>query len=391
MKQTFYQYCGMLLALLLAGASQCFGQLPLNQFKSLSDSAYQAVPEYLSGNKYQKDAILFMDMVADTHPYYIKPERRTEWFAKKAALLEQCKDMESDEAFADALIAALGPLRDKHTDIATVKRMQEAKKTGSEKGAADAVEDVDRSQVMSPHNSFYDYRFFPEESICYLQFNRCMSAADYPFDKFLNDMFAKMEEEHIKTLVVDAQYNGGGSSQLCGQLLEHLYPIDKLKNFTTYLRFSNLMASYNPGIAQVKKNWEADGHKDELYQIPAPKMPADYQQPKLYEGQVVFVMGPRTFSSAGMLMTLARDNHIGTIIGSKSTFPPSHYGEIMPYRLPNTDVLGSISCKYFARPDAATVDDAFMAPDYEVDLSDKAAAWQFIVQHFSVASSNAKN
>ena len=391
MKQTLYQYCGMLLALLLAGASQCFGQLPLNQFKSLSDSAYQAVPEYLSGNKYQKDAILFMDMVADTHPYYIKPERRTEWFAKKAALLEQCKDMESDEAFADALIAALGPLRDKHTDIATVKRMQEAKKTGSEKGAADAVEDVDRSQVMSPHNSFYDYRFFPEESICYLQFNRCMSASDYPFDKFLNDMFAKMEEEHIKTLVVDAQYNGGGSSQLCGQLLEHLYPIDKLKNFTTYLRFSDLMASYNPGIAQVKKNWENDGHKDELYQIPAPKMPTDYQQPKLYEGQVVFVMGPRTFSSAGMLMTLARDNHIGTIIGTKSTYPPSHYGEILPYRLPNTDVLGSISCKYFARPDAETVDDTFMAPDYEVDLSDKAAAWQFIVKHFSVASSNAKN
>ena len=391
MKQTFFQYCGMLLALLLAGASQCFGQLPLNQFKSLSDSAYQTMPEYLSGNKYQKDAILFMDMVADTHPYYIKPERRTEWFAKKAALLEQCKDMESDEAFADALITALGPLRDKHTDIATVKRMQEAKRTGSEKVAADAVEDVDRSQVMSPHNSFYDYRFFPEESICYLQFNRCMSASDYPFDKFLNDMFAKMEEEHIKTLVVDAQYNGGGSSQLCGQLLEHLYPIDKLKNFTTYLRFSDLMASYNPGIAQVKKNWEADGRKDELYQMPTPKMPADYQLPKLYEGQVVFVMGPRTFSSAGMLMTLARDNHIGTIIGTKSTFPPSHYGEIMPYRLPNTDVLGSISCKYFARPDAATVDDAFMAPDYEVDLSDKAAVWQFIVQHFSVASSNAKN
>ena len=113
----------MLLTLLLASASQCLGQLPLNQFKPLSDSTYQAVPEYQSGNKYQKDAILFMDMVADTHPYYIKPERRTEWFAKKAAMLEQCKDMETDEAFADALIALLGPLRDKHTDIATVKRM----------------------------------------------------------------------------------------------------------------------------------------------------------------------------------------------------------------------------------------------------------------------------
>ena len=361
----------MLLTLLLASASQCFAQLPLSQFKPLSDSAYLAVPEYQTGNKYQKDAILFMDMVADTHPYYIKPERRTEWFAKKAALLGQCKDMESDEAFADALIAALGPLRDKHTDITTVKRMQEARKAGSGKGNADAVEAIDRSQVI-------------------LQFNRCMNASDYPFDKFLNDMFAKMEESHIKTLVVDAQYNGGGSSQLCEMLLEHLYPTDKTKYFTTYLRFSDLMASYNPRIAQVKKNWEDDGHKDELYQLPTPKMPADYQQPKLYEGKVVFVMGSKTFSSAGMLMTLARDNHIGTIIGSKSTFPPSHYGEVLPYRLPNTDVLGSISCKFFARPDTATVDDAFLVPDYEVDLSDKAAAWQFIVSHFSAASSNTK-
>jgi hypothetical protein len=200
--------------------------------------------------------------------------------------------MESDETFADALITALGPLRDKHTDITTVKRMQEARKAGSGKGTSDAVEAIDRSQVMSPHNSFYDYRFFDEESICYLQFNRCMNASDYPFDKFLNDMFAKMEESHIKTLVVDAQYNGGGSSQLCEMLLEHLYPTDKTKYFTTYLRFSDLMASYNPRIAQVKKNWENDGHKDELYQMPTPKMPADYQQPKLYEGKVVFVMGP---------------------------------------------------------------------------------------------------
>ena len=64
MKQTLYQWCAMLL-MLLANANQCLGQLPLNQFKPLSDSAYQAVPEYQSGNKYQKDAILFMDMVDD--------------------------------------------------------------------------------------------------------------------------------------------------------------------------------------------------------------------------------------------------------------------------------------------------------------------------------------
>jgi C-terminal processing protease CtpA/Prc len=195
-------------------------------------------------------------------------------------------------------------------------------------------------------------------------------------------MFAKMDESGIKTLVVDAQYNNGGSSQLCDELLLHLYPLDKMKHFSTYLRFSDLMAAYNPRIAIAKKSWENDGHKDELYQMPAPRTPADFQQPKLFEGKVVFVMGKRTFSSAGMLFTLARDNHIGTIIGTTSTFSPSHYGEVLPYRLPNTSVLGSISCKFFARPNAAMVDDKCMTPDVKVNLDDKDAAWKYIIDNY---------
>ena len=353
----------------------------LSMYKVLNDSAYQTKTEYQTGNKFQKDAILFMDMVADTHPYYIKSERRKEWFAKKVALLEKCKNMETDEDFADALIEVLGPLHDKHTDISTMKRIQESKLARPKVKTTDhAVADAnDRALIMSRHAKNYDYQLFTDKSICYLQFNQCVNEQDNPFASFLNDMFAKMDEEGIKTLVVDVQYNNGGSSQLCDELFLHLYPLNKMKFFTTYLRFSDLMAMYNPRIAVAKKSWEDDGHVDELYQMPAPKIPADFQQPKLFEGQVVFVMGKRTYSSAGMLLTNARDHHVGTIIGTTSTFSPSHYGEVLPYRLPNTDVLGSISCKYFARPDTATVDDTYMQPDIEVNLDDKDAAWQFIL------------
>ena len=369
------------LLLLVAGVQFVQAQ-DLSRFKVLSDSAYQTT-DYQTGNKYQKDAILFMDMVADTHPYYIKAERRAEWFAKKQALIEQCKTIETDETFVDALIDVLGPLHDKHTDLTTMKRMQESKQKVNEKDeTADVPGPIDREHIMRRHDSFYDYSLFPEQSICYLQFNQCVNAKDDPFAKFLEVMFAKMEEEGIKTLVVDAQYNNGGSSQLCEELLIHLYPLDRMKFFTTYLRFSDLMAAYNPRIAEAKKSWENDGHKDELYQIPAPKIPADFQQPKLFEGQVVFIMGKHTYSSAGMLFTLARDNHIGTIIGTTSTFSPSHYGEVLPYRLPNTGVLGSISCKFFARPDAATVDDKCMEPDVKVNLDDKDASWQYIIVNY---------
>lgn len=373
MKKIFYTL------LLLMGGWQTTQAQDMSQFKTLIDSAYQTTAEYLAGNKYQKDAILFMDMVADTHPYYIKAERRAEWFAKKPVLIEKCKNMETDEDFADALIDVLGSLHDKHTDVSTMKRIQENKKPKITDQQVAETGAIDREHIMRPHASNYDYQLFSGESICYLQFNKCINAQDYPFAKFLNDMFAKMEKDNIKTLVVDLQYNGGGSSQLCDELFLHLYPLNKMKFFTTYLRFSNLMAMYNPRIAEVKKNWERDGHVDELYQMPVSKIPADFQQPNLFNGQVVFVMSKKTYSSAGMLLTYARDHHVGTIIGTTSTFSPSHYGEVLPYRLPNTGVLGSISCKFFARPDAATVDDTCMQPDIEVNLDDKDATWQFIV------------
>lgn len=165
--------------------------------------------------------------------------------------------------------------------------------------------------------------------------------------------------------------------------MEHLYPFEKLKTFTAYTRLSNFMTKYFPNAVELKKNWEKEGHKNELYQEPTNKT-SDYQQPKLYEGQVVFVMGQRTFSSAGNLLTYARDNHFGTIIGTTSTFGPSHYGHILPFRLPNTEVYGSISCQLFVRPDESKTDEPYMQPDIKVNLEDWDASWSLITEKYGV-------
>ena len=44
----------------------------VSQFKVIDDSLFQSNETYQKGNKYQRDAMLFVDMLADTHPYYIK-------------------------------------------------------------------------------------------------------------------------------------------------------------------------------------------------------------------------------------------------------------------------------------------------------------------------------
>lgn len=106
-KHSFYLF------LILVTSWQWSMAQDVSKFKILDESACQSNNEYQSCNKYQKDAILFMDMVADIHPYYTKADRRAEWFAQKVALLEQCESVQSDEDIVDALIAVLGILHDK--------------------------------------------------------------------------------------------------------------------------------------------------------------------------------------------------------------------------------------------------------------------------------------
>ena len=194
-------------------------------------------------------------------------------------------------------------------------------------------------------------------------------------------MFAEMEQEEIETLIVDLQYNNGGSSRLCDELLDRLRPLSELRNLDSYLRFSPMLALYNPKVGEAMATWEAAGHKDELYPI---RQRAVRTEPHdCYGGKVVFIQGPKTYSSAGILVTLARDNAIGEVIGTESDYSPSHYGEVIPFRLPNTGLLGSVCTKYFERPDKARAEDKSLSPDTFVNLDDKQVAWDTILKMYA--------
>lgn len=62
---------------MIAASISCMIMLAqdVSLFKVLSDSLFLTNDAYASGNKYQRDAMLFVDMLADTHPYYIRKER----------------------------------------------------------------------------------------------------------------------------------------------------------------------------------------------------------------------------------------------------------------------------------------------------------------------------
>jgi C-terminal processing protease CtpA/Prc len=87
----------------------------------------------------------------------------------------------------------------------------------------------------------------------------------------------------------------------------------------------------------------------------------------IFKGRVFILQGDRTYSSAGMFVTAAQDNRIGTVVGRSSTYRPSHFGDLLRWRLPNTGTCGFLSHKIFHRPDLSKDTEAALEPDIPVN------------------------
>lgn len=68
-----------------------------------------------------------------------------------------------------------------------------------------------------------------------------------------------------------------------------------------------------------------------------------------------------------MFVTIVHDNHIAEIVGDASTFRPTHYGDLLSWKLPNTGISGYLSHKLFVRPDASNSDEDTLLPEISTE------------------------
>ena len=178
------------------------------------------------------------------------------------------------------------------------------------------------------------------------------------FTDFLESMFKDMKERNVKTLVVDVRANSGGNSQLCNELLAKLKTTVNLQG--SHLRYSQLTSDYYQTIGQ---DLTAMNTTDTLFhQFPGGEVP--------FDGKVIWIQGKRTFSSAGLLMTMAVDNNIGTVIGEPASYTPTHYGYVIEWSLPNTHIVGGISHVHYFRPDVKKGDDIPLEKTFTTSFED---------------------
>ena len=483
--------------LLLQGLTLCIGQnIPTLHNENIENSS-----EYKNGNNYQKDLLLYIDMLKTTHPYYADAKHYAQLDKQARKLYKECKEISNDLDFKVCLAKVAASLHDGHTTVpfwntfdkifpvrlaftnnsaAIIDVSPEDKKdilgkevkkingkslkqilqkvrplvsadndanfentakeylmfagfwtlldmsdsimhleftdgSGSDITAGDkrnlkiaTLQQDFSNRITSRRNTLFDYQIFEKESICYLQFNQFADRITHPqykqlarFDEFTRDMMLEMAEKDIKTLVVDLQYNSGGNSQLGDVLLSWLYPHQDTKRYGVDLRMSELLCTFYPHY----RNYTTVGKPLELgcmysylefdqtkkyittdYYAPqdSAKHVYNYDKARIFRGNVIFIQSKKSFSSATLLLTLARDNGIGKIIGQASGGKPCHYGDLLYALLPNTNTTATVSHKYFSRPNMKLKDSDCIIPDVEIELNhpEKDLVWEWILVNY---------
>lgn len=234
------------------------------------------------------------------------------------------------------------------------------------------------------------YRIDKEKEICYLQFNQMIDRRigdkyldalpfwkrwlaktvrffgvniGLPktcFDDFLNSCISDMEKNGIKKVVVDLRWNTGGNSSL-GDLLLYALGVDKYKSFSSEIKYSELyklqMGAYGVDTTKpvIKDTTEEIFYTKWAYG-------ADNIKSR-FKGDAYFITSEWTFSSAVMLAIIVKDNKLFKVVGEPISERPSHFGEVLCLKLPNTKLNCSLSCKLFHRPDKSKDNEETMYPD----------------------------
>ncbi len=147
----------------------------------------------------------------------------------------------------------------------------------------------------------------------YIQYNRCASAKDLPFEDFAKQALAFIDEHKPSAVIIDLRNNGGGDSAIARPLID--------------------------GLAQ----------RDAINQ----------------PNRLFVLIGRQTFSSALLnALELKKKTH-ATLVGEPTGGKPNHFGEVRSFTLDNSNLTVYHSTKSFKTlPD----DPDSLYPDVEVPL-----------------------
>lgn len=199
----------------------------------------------------------------------------------------------------------------------------------------------------------YSYRHLPEANVGVLSYNLCQPGPR--FDHFLQETFRRIQADNVRALVVDVRKNGGGSAR-ANIALFHYVTGQRYRMYSGGdIKISNRIKS-KVGRERFEDRfgpWDSRGgsllsERDSDWFRPG-------QNELRYRGPLYVLSGTQTQSSAMNFVCAVKDCQLGLVVGEETGDPATAFGDLEPFRLPNSGLELFVSTKYFIRPNKSEV------------------------------------
>ncbi len=344
----------------------------------------------------ESDKVMYMHVEVKDEKIYIKDTYRKEYEKYKGWMIESINDKDASKIYNEMSKYISGPLKPfkeccmENNFILNYYIDNELKDEYIIKIKKDTKEEViklegtsrEQASKMNPKNTdntdYYSYKKLNDHTglIIFDAF------ADLDkFEGFLDETFEKINKDNINNLIVDLRRNGGGNSQLGDLLIEYIYDGNYTQINRCDIKISNEIIKYysdlekEEGASEEEIKKLKEEYSKMLGQIDTQKPAASryYLDKPKFKGDVYFLIGRNTFSSAVMLSSTVKDYKIGYLIGEETGGLATNYGDIYRFKLPNTGLNTIVSHKYFVRPNGLDTGRGVI-PDYDIkDLGGKDA------------------
>lgn len=185
----------------------------------------------------------------------------------------------------------------------------------------------------------YSFRIMKDRNVAVMDFR---SFSDpQRMQVFADSMFSALRREHIDNLIIDIRHNGGGDSSVGDVLLRYISPkpFQQMGKALVRVTPTTLRLMNHP---ELKPGWTFFDGEDGSALVPPLSDDEGH-----YAGKVCLLTSHMTFSSASSFAWAFRHFGMGTVVGEETGGMSVSFGDILPYRLPVSGLVCTVSWKRF--------------------------------------------